>query len=341
MNTSVPSPIWILLFTVALVSENSPRGVSVSPRSHAFHATSSAFQKGVNFTAEGPGSYGSQAAARMLDRLADYGVNVVALVPFGFERFGETSIRFPGGWESDELITKQAAMAHQRSMRVLLKPQIWIPHKFPGDLDFPLEKDRFQWFAEYRGFIDHYADLATRIDADLLCIGVEFVHLSHYENEWRKIIADVRRHYAGPLTYAANFGEDFEQARFWDALDYIGLDEYYPLPDDLSTNELVQRVEKVHRIYGKPVIFTEAGFLSRKGTHRAPWDESLPEKSLDEQARCYEVILNGFYEKPWIRGIYWWKVGTNGFGGPDDLSATPWGKPAMEVVKKFYKSRKR
>jgi hypothetical protein len=114
-----------------------------------------------------------------------------------------------------------------------------------------------------------------------------------------------------------------------------------PPADDLSTTELVQRVEKVHRIFGKPVVFTEAGFQSRKGTHRAPWDKSLQEKSLGEQARCYEVILNSFYEKPWIRGIYWWKVGTNGFGGPDDLSDTPWGKPAMEVVKKFYKSRKR
>jgi hypothetical protein len=341
MQSSVRTPICILLFLLVLVHETSPHEVCASMRSRAFDAASRAFQKGVNFTAEGPGAYGSQQAARMLDRLAGYGVNVVALVPFGFERFGETSIHFPGGWESDELIAKQAAMAHQRSMRVLLKPQIWIPHKFPGDLDFSLEKDRMQWFAEYRAFIDHYADLATRIDADLLCIGVEFVHLSHYETEWRKIIADVRGHYAGPLTYAANFGEDFEQARFWDALDYIGLNEYYPLPDDLSTAELVQRVEKVHRVFSKPVVFTEAGFQSRKGTHRAPWDKSLPEKSLDEQARCYEAILNSFYEKRWIRGIYWWKVGTNGFGGPDDLSDTPWGKPAMEVVRKFYKSRKR
>ncbi|HEY1528461.1 MAG TPA: hypothetical protein VGH51_19720 [Candidatus Angelobacter sp.] len=341
MQRSVRTPICVLLFILALVHENSPHEVCASLRSRAFNAASRAFQKGVNFTAEGPGAYGSQEAAHMLDRLADYGVNVVALVPFGFERFDETSISFPGVWESDELIAKQAAMAHQRSMRVLLKPQIWIPHKFPGDLDFPLEKDRLRWFSEYRGFIDHYADLATRIDADLLCIGVEFVHLSQYENQWRKIITDVRRHYGGPLTYAANFGEDFEQARFWDALDYIGLNEYYPLPDDLSTTELVQRVEKIHRMFGKPVVFTEAGFQSRKGTHSAPWDKSLPERSLDEQARCYEAILNSFYEKPWIWGIYWWKVGTNGFGGPDDLSDTPWGKPAMEVVRKFYKSRKR
>jgi hypothetical protein len=300
-----------------------------------------AFQKGVNFTAEGPESYGSEEAGRMLDRLVAYGINVVALVPFGFERFGETHIRYPGGWERDELIAKQAAMAHQRSLKVFLKPQIWIPRKCPGDLDFTSEQDRLQWFESYQQFIDHYADLATRIHAEMFCIGVEFVHLSRYESEWRKIIADVRRHYSGPLTYAANFGADFEETRFWDALDYIGLNEYYPLPDDLSTGPLVDKIEKVHLRYHKPIIFTEAGFHSRKGTHGAPWNESLPEKSLDEQARCYATILRAFYERPWIKGIYWWKIGSNGFGGPEDLSATPWGKPAMEIVKQFYTSKKR
>jgi Glycoside Hydrolase Family 113 len=300
-----------------------------------------AFQKGVNFTAEGPQSYGSEEAGRMLDQLAAYGVNVVALVPFGFQRFGETHIRFPGGWERDEMITRQAAMAHQRSIRVLLKPQIWIPRKYPGDLDFPSAQERQEWFASYREFILHYADLASSIHAEMFCVGVEFVRLSRYENEWRKIIAEVRRHYSGPLTYAANFGTDFEETRFWDALDFIGLNEYYPLPDDLSTVAVVKKIEQVHRRFHKPVIFTETGFHSRKGTHRAPWDESLPEKSLDEQARCYQAVFEAFYDKPWIKGMYWWKVGTNGFGGPDDLSATPWRKPAMDVVKKFYTSKKR
>jgi hypothetical protein len=40
-----------------------------------------------------------------------------------------------------------------------------------------------------------------------------------------------------------------------------------------------------------------------------------------------------FYTKPWFQGMYWWKVGTDGFGGPEDGSNTPWGKTAMDVVK--------
>lgn len=304
-------------------------------------ADRTSFHKGVNFTAEGPDGYGSEEAARMLDSISAYGVNAVALVPYGFERFGETQIHFPGGWERDEVIIRQAAMVHQRSMKVLLKPQLWIPHSYPGDLDFSSEKDRAAWFDQYLQFVTHYADVATQIHAELFCIGVEYVHLSRYEQQWRKIIAEIRRHYSGPLVYAANAGTDFEQTRFWDALDYIGLNEYYPLPDDFSTDELARRVEHVQHQYRKPVIFTEVGFASLKGTHHAPWDESLSQLSDDEQTRCYETIFKAFYTKPWFQGMYWWKVGTNGFGGQDDRSHTPWHKPAMEVVRKWYTSNAR
>src|SRR5436305_15332622 len=101
LQSSMRIPIYVLLITLTLAGGNAPHEICASSRPRTFNAASHAFQKGVNFTAEGPGAYGSQEAARMLDRLADYGVNVVALVPFGFERFGETSIHFPGGWESD------------------------------------------------------------------------------------------------------------------------------------------------------------------------------------------------------------------------------------------------
>jgi glycosyl hydrolase family 113 len=299
------------------------------------------FAKGVNFTAEGPGTYGTKRAAQLLDELATYGVDSIALVPFGFERIGEPTIRFPGGWETDEVIAKQAQMAHRKSMKVFLKPQIWVPHKFPGDLDFPSDQERAKWFSEYRRFILHYADLATHIHADLFCVGVEFVRLSRYDQQWRSIIAVVRRHYSGPLVYAANSGEEFQQARFFDALDYIGLNEYYPLPDDLSTEELLATVEKVQHRFAKPIIFTELGFASLQGTHRKPWDETAREKSLDEQARCYEAIFKAFYSKSWLQGIYCWKIGSDGFGGPDDTSLTPWGKPAMQVIKKWFRSGKR
>ena len=137
--------------------------------------------------------------------------------------------------------------------------------------------------------------------------------------------------------YAANFGDEFEGIEFWDALDYIGMDEYYSLPDSLSTEALVSKVEVVQKRFQKPVIFTEVGFTSMEQANHDPWDERPRKLSLELQARCYEQIFDAFYEKPWFQWMYWWKVGTNGFGGAKDGSHTPWRKPAMEVVRRWYR----
>src|SRR5204863_2491711 len=149
-------------------------------------------------------------------------------------------------------------------------------------------EDRAVWFENYRSFLEFYATLAAKSRADVFCVGVEFVQMSRYESEWRKLIARARELYSGPLVYGATQGPEFEGVRFWDALDYIGLNNYYPLPDDRSTAAIVAKVEAVQRKFRKPVIFPEAGFASLEAPHRAPWDETRRKLSMEDQARCYE-----------------------------------------------------
>jgi hypothetical protein len=296
------------------------------------------FQKGVNFTAEVPAGYSLPASTRILDQLPPYGVNAVALVPYGFYRSQDVTIHFGGAnLEAPELVEGVAALAHSRGMKVMLKPQIWSQSGFAGDIELTAQPQRAKFFEQYRSFLEFYAELATRIHADIFCVGVELAKMTPHEAEWRKLIARARQLYAGPLVYAAIQGPEFENIQFWDALDYIGLNNYYPLPDDLSTGAVVRKVEAVERRFKRPVIFPEAGFCSMKSPHRAPWDETPRELSLTDQARCYEAIFQAFYRKPWFKGMYWWKVGTDGRGGPHDGSHTPWGKPAMDILAKWYK----
>jgi glycosyl hydrolase family 113 len=295
------------------------------------------FQKGVSFAAEGPGGYQSEATVKMLEQLPRFGVNAVALIPYGFERRGSTDIEIGGSMETDEGLEGLARVAHALGMKVMLKPGMWTDGGgFAGDLDFPDPAARAHWFASYQRLVEHYAALATRMHADVFCIGGEFVKLSRYDADWRQVIRRARKLYPGPIVYAANFGQEFESLTFWDALDYIGLQEYYPLPDDLSTTEVVSKVESVEKKYGKPVLLTEAGFPSAAGANRKPWDDSGGRVSLDLQARCYDAIFRAFYDKPWFAGVYWWKIGSNASGGPEDLSHTPWGKPAMQVLALYY-----
>ncbi|MBZ5563498.1 MAG: hypothetical protein LAP13_13890 [Acidobacteriia bacterium] len=297
------------------------------------------FQKGVNLTAQFPDTYDSKGARQMLDALAAYGVNAVALVPYGFERCGDPQVHLmgQGSWENDEGLRQLSRLAHARGMKVMLKPGVWVRGGYGGDLEFDSPADRARWFATYGVFLEHYARLATEIHADIFCVGGEFSKLSPFDAEWRKLIARVRGLYPGPLVYAANFGDEFEHLAFWDALDAIGLQEYYPLPDDLSTDALVRKVEAVQQKVQHPVIFTEAGFPSYEHPNREPWNDSRRgDLALDAQARCYEAVLRAFYNQPWFEGVYWWDVGTDGRGGLRDTSLTPWGKPAMQVIKHWY-----
>jgi hypothetical protein len=294
------------------------------------------FQKGANFTAEFPATYDSAQARRMLELLPSYGVDSVALVPYGWSTSRAPRVRISSGagsWENDLGIEELARVAHARGMKVFLKPAVWLAY----NIQLSNVQDRRDWFQQYSLFVEHYAQLAARIHADLFSVGGEFEHLSQDDAEWRKVIAQARQRYPGPIVYAANFGSEFEHIQFWDALDYIGLQEYYPLPDNLSTQSMLAKIKAVEERFHRPVIFTEVGFPSQAGANRRPWDDgSHASVSVELQRECYEAIFRTFFEQPWFEGMYWWKIGSNGYGGPQDSSHTPWGKPAMEVIKQWY-----
>ncbi|MBL8232497.1 MAG: hypothetical protein JNL98_28625 [Bryobacterales bacterium] len=282
------------------------------------------FQRGISVVADRE-SFGSDPMRRLLDELAAYQVDSIAIVTHNAMPPPE------GSRESAAEIELLSRWAHQRGMKVLLKP-----HHRPRGNDLDNEASRAQWFERHAKGMEEYAKLATRIHADLFCIGYEMGKAYQYSEQWRQVIARVRRHYAGPLTAGPMQGEEFEKLDFWDALDYIGIDNYYPLPDNYDYSGVVAKIETVQQRFQKPVLFTEAGFASTEGVHREPWAEPRRKLSHDEQVRCYRALLEAVWHKPWFQGVYWWKVDTDGAGGMRDRSLTPWRKPAMELVKEWY-----
>lgn len=323
----------------AIWIENGRRETSALPRRTPAAVR---FQKGVNFTAEFPDTYVSDGARETLRMLPGYGVNAIALVPYGFARGNPPSVRIAGSrsWESDEGVEMMARLAHSLGITVMLKPQLWIPGSWPANLDPPRES-RAEFYRQYAALVEHYAKLAQRVEAEFFCIGVELARLTPDEAEWRKLIALARSHYRGQITYGAAQGEDFENANFWDALDVIGISNYYPLPDSLDASSVVARIEAVQRKWSKPVVLVEAGFSSFENPHRQPWDETPRRVAPADQAKAYDALLKAFWDKPWFRGVYWWKVGTNQRGGASDGSHSIWDKPAMQVMKSWYVQRPR
>jgi hypothetical protein len=320
------------------------------------------FFRGVTFSHEGFGSrrggYDSPEAIEQLRRIRAVGANAISVIPYGFmPDVAATTISYlgPSTDETDEELTQALFLARQHGLKVMLKPQIWVGGGgFTGRIRFDDPAARSRWMRSYREFVLHYAHLAEQEGFDILCIGNELEGMTVLEGDWRKLIADVRRIYHGPITYAANWGTEFETLRFWDALDLAGLNNYYPLvplnrrggiasavqPREISrgAQAIAARLDVFHQRHRQPILLTEVGYPSVRGAASEPWVEARARGiDLEEQAQSYEALFVAFAERPWLRGMFWWKWPSHGRGGgPQDPSFTPLGKPAADVLRTWY-----
>ena len=96
-------------------------------------------------------------------------------------------------------------------------------------------------------------------------------------------------------------------------------------------------LEQTARDTGGQIVISEVGCMSRRGSPIEPWDyEGDRPIDLDVQARYYEATLLAMMQTDFIDGIYFWAWGI-GPGGPDDGSHTPRGKPAAEVLRRYWR----
>lgn len=229
--------------------------------------------------------------------------------------------------------------AHARGLKVYLAPHVapenWGPGvKGKGDLE-PTDPDRF--FASYKAFIGHYADIAQRTGVDLFSIGNELDTLTledHAVNRgidktarWRDVIASVRSRYsAGKLTYSGSCTSEERCGptliRFWDALDVIGFEWYVPIAKAAhepvtsmraNASRIVDRlVRPLSERFGKPVVLTELGWEAYPGSCANTYGVG-PSKGGDrmEQASCYEALFQAIEPATFITGMQIWSWTAN------------------------------
>lgn len=315
------------------------------------------YLKGFNFAHEGYGifnGYVSSMAAQSIEKQADkLNCNALAIVPYTFMENANQPAFFQiansSGDENDEGVVHSAFQAQQKGMVVVVKPQIWVGRgSWPGDVNMSNNADWQQFIYYYSRWILHYALLAEMYEMDALCIGTELSKATlAREQDWRNLIHKIRKLYKGKLTYAANWGEEFEKIGFWDELDFIGLNSYYPLTkNELVTKkelsagfaQVLEKAEKVQKRFNKPLVFTEIGFKSVQSPWLKPHESSNGAPYFGEhQKLCYEVVFENIYDKPWIQGILWWKFPSYiEHRGVENDDFTPNKKPAEAVVKDWF-----
>jgi len=301
---------------------------------------------------EGAGPIGPTALAP----LKELGVEWISQTPFGWApSLTSTEVRYrPDGglWgETDEGLSKTTAWAHELGIKTLLKPHLWVHHgDWSGDIAMATPEDWARWFASYEAFIVHYAKLAESSRIEALAIGTELGKASARTADWKRLIARVREVYHGKLTYCANWNDETERVGFWNELDFIGVQAYYPLAtvDRPSMSQIEEgwkpiasRLASLAQRTGKSVVFTEIGFKSVQGSLKEPWRwETAGETDLALQRDAFDATFATFWSRTWFGGVFVWKWHPSPRApGRDDRDFTPQGKPALSVIKSYFTGR--
>lgn len=312
------------------------------------------FEKGMCYATWSKSKYGTKESDESLKELSKTGTKWVSIVVTWYQVACNTTEIFPTvKTPSDESIVHAIQTIHSLGMKAMIKPHLELVDTSGGSWRGEIAcapEDWDKWFESYKKFVLHYAELAEQNKTEIFCIGTELSSVAVIKEEsWRdKIIYPVREVYKGPLTYGANWNEEYLNVVFWKYLDYIGIDAYFPLSDkDRPTLEEIKKgwepwakeMEEFQAKQKKPVLFTEVGYCSAEGTTREPWNEPINTAGNPGlQADCYEALYQIFWNKEWLYGIYWWKWGPDvRMGGTQNRSYTPQRKPAQKTITKWYK----
>ncbi|GLP68519.1 hypothetical protein TUSST3_51420 [Streptomyces sp. TUS-ST3] len=290
--------------------------------------------------------YDSPAADRYLRGIRATGARWITLTPTWYQNHvTDSALHTTEETASDASVRRITDRAHALGLKVMIKPHVDLP----GDQDRAgiRPRDRDAWFTAYRRFITHYADLAADTGAEQLAVGTELAGVSGDPAAWGKVVEEVRAHYDGPLTYAANYDE-YRKVRFWKDLDLIGVDAYWPLsgtptrdPAELrrAWKPIREELAAFAREQGRRVLFTEAGYVSQRGATTAPYSWTVSGRAApDEQAAAYRALLDSFTGRDWWAGVCWWMWDDWPGSGetPARLAYTPHGKPAEAVLREKW-----
>jgi hypothetical protein len=327
----------------------------VEAKPPVFRGEQQDFYKGMTFAHEGYNvynGYASQLGNDALEEISSLHANSIAIVPYSGSRNTSEPVEYAvwegAGSENTMSVVFAAWHAKKHGMTSLLKPQIYYGGAWPGAVQMKNRQDWEQWHRYYKDWILHYALVAEIYGFDALCVGVEFTHAT-LENPdlWEDIIESVRQIYAGPITYAANWGEEAEKIAFADKLDYMGVNSYYPLSDKQNPTEeelkqgaeaIMSRMSKLSSRIQKPIVFTEIGFRSVEQAWLNPHAEANGKATSNEtQARLYHQMLQAMDGEAWCRGMYWWKWPSYmDYSMESPHSFTPCGKAAADTLKSWF-----
>jgi len=301
------------------------------------------------------GEMQTPAADESMRRLAEDGLDWICIpVNAWQETFASTTVfSLYGMTQSDADITHAVQLAQSLGLKICLKPMVnCLDRAWRARIDFPTEDCGYwdKWFRSYTNFMLHYAQLAESLGCEMLCTGCEMAGMDKQSARCREMIRRVREVYSGIIMHNINHGDELRFDWLGD-VDVIGISGYYPVTDPEHRGkdtmrahwaEVVQRLERCHAHYQKPLMFAEIGVRNERGCTMYPWDfRNRPELPADEQEQAdfYETAMEATWDLDWFCGYFWWdwkaKLSPES-AAHENRDFTVYGKQAEQILKRWY-----
>lgn len=315
-----------------------------------FPGTSSTeFHKGIAYASWWRGEFSSsQSFSTISQDIKPLGANWIQIVATCYQANIHSTVISCDSEKtpSDDDLVQVIRYAHQHGLKVMLKPHLDLssdPAHWRGEIGFDANHSKWQaWFKGYNAFISHYASIARDELVEYLVVGTELKSTTGHTADWQAIIRNVRALYRGKITYAAHHDTELYDIKFWDEMDAMSVDAYFPLTysgkHDQATlvnhwQPISARLLALATKWNKKIIFTEIGYQSRCGCTQTPWGAHGDDNDTEEQKTAYQAAFEALSGQPWLQGMYWW-VYTVGNNASNDFS--PHGKPAEDVLRKCF-----
>jgi hypothetical protein len=300
---------------------------------------------GFNLIQDQKAPFGSAQALASMKRMRATGANMVAFIPFLWQRQPNSTDIARGSDMSDEQLAQGIRAAHRLGMSAIVKPQVWVPGTWAGAVNMNSDADWTTWFAHYESALVDLASVAQREHAEGFVVGTE-LDQTVSRAAWPGLIARIRAVYRGNLTYVAHNVNGAEQVPFWARLDEIGVTLYPSLVDDNHPDEWARIMRAVNvslrdlsRREGRPVVVAEIGLRSATGAAAKPW-ESAEERQAPFDEKLQSDVLRmwlGILSNPPVQTVLVWRwISQPGAGGRNDTDFTVQGKAAEPMLASLW-----
>lgn len=279
----------------------------------------------------------------------------VSIIPYAFSRVGQPQViaNSPRQWwgERTEGARQLALYAREENLKIMFKPHIWVGGQgWAGDYTLDSEADWLIWEKEFDNYVLPLAELAEELEVELFCIATEYRQIVKARPAyWDDLITKIRKIYSGKLTYAANW-DNIEHVSFWDKLDYIGIDAYFPLLQEGNppVKDILEawkshkkQIEQLYVKYEKPILFTEYGYCSVDFAAHEPWkvgSRGDATVNFEAQTNAYEALYQSFWNEKWFAGGFLWKwhIDPDSRWNRIEKAFSPQNKPVMNTIRKWY-----